>query len=278
LFCKTPRAARLLQSVFIAGGPACHPLRKEPIMKKCALLVLLLAGLALVCCAELATILPELASAAGGGLTTEEIVAGLKEALVVGATNSSSTAAKNDGFNLNSAIRIPFPQEAIQVKKTLEDAGLNNLVSQFETSLNRSAEEASKKALPIFKNAITSMTIDEAVKILRGSDYAATEYLKTKTTAALTAEFTPVVGNALKTVNVTRYWTPVVTAYNMARAVSGGSSSSNAIDPDLEAYVTGKALEGLFYLIGEEEKKIREDPAARVTELLQKVFGSALRG
>ena len=247
-------------------------------MKKCALLVLLLAGLALVSCAELATILPELASAAGGGLTTEEIIAGLKEALVVGATNSSSTASRSDGFNLNSTIRIPFPQEAIQVKKTLEDAGLNNLVNQFETSLNRAAEEASKKALPIFKNAITSMTIDEAVKILRGSDYAATDYLKTKTTAALTAEFTPVVGNALKTVNVTRYWTPVVTAYNMARAVSGGSSSSKAIDPDLEAYVTGKALEGLFYLIGEEEKKIREDPAARVTELLQKVFGSAIRG
>jgi hypothetical protein len=241
-------------------------------MRKIVVLVIVLSCLALVSCAELTTLLPELVSAAsaGSGLTTEEIIAGLKEALSVGAANSAALASKTDGFNLNSAIKIPFPAEAIKVKNALEKAGLNSLVTDFEKSLNRAAEEASKKSLPIFKNAITSMTITDAANILSGSDSAATVYLKTKTESALIAEFAPVVKNALQTVNVTKYWTPIVSAYNAISIVSGAS----AVNPDLNVYVTQKALNGLFYLVGQEEKKIRKDPAARVSEILKKVFGS----
>lgn len=241
-------------------------------MRKIVLFATAVSLLVLLGCAELATMLPELASSAStGGLTTSEIIAGLKEALVVGATNSSTLASKPDGFQLNNAIRIPFPAEAVAVKNSLEKAGLSRLVTDFEKSLNRAAEEAAKKALPIFKEAITSMTFSDARTILSGSDSAATVYLKNKTGSALTAEFAPVVKTALNTVDVTRYWNPVVTAYNSIQTMTGGSKMVN---PDLTAYVTQKALDGLFYLIGQEEKKIREDPAARITDLLRKVFGS----
>ncbi|HPI75069.1 MAG TPA: DUF4197 domain-containing protein [bacterium] len=240
-------------------------------MKKILVLVLAVSCLVLVSCAEMAAILPELATAvSGGGLTTEEIIAGLKEALVVGAINSTGQASKTDGFHLNSAIKIPFPLEAIKMKNTLEKAGFGGLVADFEKSLNRAAEEASKKALPIFKDAITSMTITDAANILSGADSAATFYLKTKTSSALFAEFTPVVQNALNTVEVTKYWKPLASAYNQLSVLTG----AKAVNPDLDAYVTQEALDGLFYLIGQEEKKIRQDPAARVTELLKKVFGS----
>ncbi len=234
--------------------------------------VIALSGLLLAGCAQVVSMLPEIGSvlASGGGLTTEEIIAGLKEALTVGATNSAALASKTDGFYLNSVIRIPFPQEAIRVKDAVAGAGFSSLVSDFEKSLNRAAEEASKKALPIFKDAILGMTITDARKILQGGENAATLYLQGKTQSALVSEFTPVVKNALQTVDVTRYWTPLLTAYNTLTIGSG----QPRVNTNLEQYVTEKALAGLFHLVGQEEKKIREDPAARVTEILKKVFGS----
>jgi len=248
------------------------PDRKEWKMRKWILMSIAAVCIALSGCAEFAAVMPDLAStmATGGGLTTEEIVSGLKEALTVGATNSATLASKIDGFNLNSAIRIPFPAEAVKVKDALLDAGLDNLVADFEKSLNRAAEEASKKAVPIFKDAILSMSFSDAKAILQGPNNAATEYLKAKTQTQLVAEFTPVVTNAVKTTDVTRYWTPIASAYNTITLFSGGT----AVNPNLEEYVTQKALDGLFFLIAQEELKIREDPAARVTEILKKVFGS----
>lgn len=229
-----------------------------------AMLILLLG------CAEVLQQTSTFVKPGSGGLTNEEIIRGLKEALVVGATNSTNLASKNDGFYANSLIFIPFPPEAEKVKRTVDNLGMSNLTKDFEKSLNRAAEEASKKAFPIFKNVITGMTISDGIKILRGSDNAATEYLKSKTHDALTAEFTPVVKAAIDSVQVTKYWTPVASAYNKTTVLTG----EKAVNPDLTKYVTQKALDGLYYLIAQEELKIRKNPAARVTDILKKVFGS----
>lgn len=209
-------------------------------------------------------------SSAGSGLTKDEIISGLKEALIVGAINSTALTSKTDGFNLNPQIRIPFPQEALKVKATVEKMGAKSLVNDFELSMNRAAEEASKKALPIFKNAIVSMSISDAMGILRGSNTAATEYLRAKTQNALTAEFSPVVKNAVQTVNVTKYWTPITSMYNRTTLLTG----EQQVNTNLDQYITQKALDGLFTLIAQEELKIRQNPTARVSDILKKVFGS----
>ncbi|MBT8195421.1 MAG: DUF4197 domain-containing protein, partial [Bacteroidia bacterium] len=133
--------------------------------------------------------------------------------------------------------------------------------------MNRGAEESSKKAANIFVNAVTKMTFNDAVGILKGPDNAATEYLKKTTTSQLTAEFRPVVNDALKKVRISQYWTPLTTKYNSIPLVT-------PVNTDLNSYVTDRAISGLFVYVAEEEAKIRKDPAARVTDLLKKVFGS----
>ena len=175
-------------------------------------------------------------------------------------------ASKLDGFNGNAKIRIPFPQDAIKVKNTLENLGMKSQVEKFETTLNRAAEEAAKEAAPIFVNAIMAMTVSDGFKILQGKNNEATEYLKAKTTAELTAKFRPVVEKAIQKVEVTKYWNPLITKYNSIPGVEKKN-------PDLNAYVTERALQGLFKLIEDEELKIRQNPGARVSEILKKVFG-----
>ena len=201
-------------------------------------------------------------------LTNDEVISGLKEALRVGAERSVSVSSVVDGFNKNAAIRIPFPAEAIKVKNTLLDLGLKKPVEDFELTLNRAAEEAAKEAVPVFVNAITSMTIADGFAILRGGENAATNYLKEKTTAALLAKFRPKVESATQKVALANYWKPVADAYNVATILTGGK----AIEPDLNAYVTQKAADGLFLLLANEEKQIRQDPLARTTDLLKRVF------
>lgn len=249
--------------------------KRRKFMKKIILLIVSLSCLMLVSCVEVLKQIPakqisDIASASSGSLTSDEIISGLKEALVVGAMNSTALTSKTDGFNLNPLIRIPFPQEAIKVKNAAEQLGLTSQVKNFEQSLNRAAEEASKKALPIFKDAIVNMSISDGIGILRGPNNAATEYLKSKTQNALVSEFTPVVKNAVQTVEVTKYWAPIASAYNTTTLLTGEAQ----VNPNLDQYVTQKALDGLFYLISQEEMKIRENPAARGTEILKKVFGS----
>jgi len=236
-------------------------------MKKLTMLTIAAICLVYNGCAELNMLIPPTLSP-GYGLTTDEIVRGLKEALAVSAANSASSASIMNGFYGNPQIFIPFPEEAIKVKTTLRQAGLSNLITDFERSLNRAAEEASRKALPIFSNAITSISFTDAMGILKGPDNAATRYLAVKTTDALKAEFLPVVRTAIQTVKVTSYWNPVSTAYNTTARLTGQSR----VNPNLEEYITEKTLDGLFILIAEEEKKIRHDPAARVTDILKKVF------
>lgn len=199
-------------------------------------------------------------------LSNDDIIKGLKEALNVGTNNSTAKASALDGFYKNNLIKIPFPQEANQVKTTVENLGMKPQVDKFVMTLNRAAEEASKEAKPIFINAITSITIQDGMSILKGNNDAATQYLKGKTQAQLNAAFSPIVKRAIQKVELTKYWKPIVTQYNKVPFVQ-------KVNPDLEKYVTDKALEGLFKLVAEEETKIRKDPAARISEILKKVFG-----
>lgn len=203
-------------------------------------------------------------------LTNEEVIAGLKEALRLGTERTVGRVGVADGFWGNALIRIPFPPEAINVKNTLTDLGITKPVEEFERTLNTAAERASQEAVPVFVDAITSMSIADGFTILRGGERAATDYLRGKTSAALRARFTPVVQRATQEVALTSHWQPVATAYNTATLLTGGK----AVNPDLNAYVTDKALDGLFAVLAQEEKRIRQDPVARTTALLQKVFGA----
>ncbi|MBN8702653.1 MAG: DUF4197 domain-containing protein [Bacteroidetes bacterium] len=202
----------------------------------------------------------------GASLTNDEVVKGLKEALTVGTNNSTAKASKLDGFYKNTAIKIPFPPEVKQVDQTLRNLGMNKQVDQFVMTLNRAAEEAAKDAAPIFIAAVTQMSIMDGISILKGGDNAATQYLQQATMAQLKAQFKPKVAAALKKVHVTKYWNPLAKKYNKLPMVQ-------KINPDLESYVTDRAIQGLFKLVAEEELKIRKDPAARVTDILKKVFG-----
>ncbi len=202
----------------------------------------------------------------GGGLSNDKIVKGLKEALTVGSKNSTDKASKTDGFYKNPLIKIPFPKEAKHMESTLKSLGMQKQVETFVMTMNRAAEDASKKAAPIFINAITKMSIKDGVNILRGNDNAATEFLKSSTSSPLKAEFKPVVKTSLQKVQITKYWTPLVKTYNRVPMVK-------KMNPDLDDYVTTLAIDGLFKLIAAEELKIRKDPKARVSDLLKEVFG-----
>ncbi|MFP4555666.1 MAG: DUF4197 domain-containing protein [Bacteroidales bacterium] len=204
------------------------------------------------------------------GLTKSEVVKGLKEALTVGAQKSTEMASKTDGFYGNSQLFIPFPPEAVKVKETLESAGIQKPVDDFVLSLNRAAEDAARRAFPIFRDAIIGMTISDAMGILNGNETAATEYLRRTTTEELKTEFNPVVRQSIAKVKVTSYWNPIAKNYNRLTMLSGGDQ----VNPDLEEYITERTVEGLFMLIAKEEALIRKDPSARVTEILRKVFGN----
>ncbi len=202
----------------------------------------------------------------GSNLSTGDIAAGLKEALSVGTEKAGKNLSSVDGYFANAAIKILMPEEAKKAEQKLRAIGLGKQVDDAILSMNRAAEDAAKSAAPIFVNAIKQMSIQDAVGILNGDDFAATDYLKSKTTSALTASFRPVIEKSLEKVDATKYWNTVFTAYN--------KFSASKINPDLPAYVTEKALSGIFYQVAQEEQQIRKDPVARTSEILKKVFGS----
>ena len=203
----------------------------------------------------------------GQGLSNDKIVKGLKEALTVGTKNSTEKASQVDGFFKNPLIKIPFPKEAKQMEETLKSLGMKSEVDRFVKTMNRAAEDASKKAAPIFINAVVNMSISDGLKILRGSNSAATDFLKNATSVQLKTEFKPVIKTSLKKVEITRYWSPLAKKYNKLPMVK-------KVNPNLDDYVTTKAIDGLFKLIADEEMKIRKDPKARISEILKEVFGS----
>ena len=201
-----------------------------------------------------------------GGLSSSDIAMGLKEALSIGVKNGSSQASALNGYFKNPLLKIAFPPEAQKVASTLRGIGLGKQVDQFELSLNRAAEDAAKKAAPVFVKAITSMSIQDAVGILSGQDDAATQYLRRTSGQQLVAEFTPIIDSTLNKNNATKYYSSLVNTYNKIPFIT------QKVNPDLTSYATNKAVDGLFILVAQEEKKIRENPAARVTDILKKVF------
>ena len=209
-------------------------------------------------------------SGGASGISNDEVIAGLKEALTKGAEGSVLKGSALDGFNKNELIRIPYPPEAEKMKSTLNSIGMTKQVEEFELTMNRAAEEAAKEALPVLKDAVLGMSVGDGFAILKGGDNAATNYLNEKTNATLIEKFRPIVEKATAKVALTNYWTPLASGYNRATMLTGGK----AVDPDLDAYVTDKAIAGLFKLIAQEEAKIRQDPMARTTDLLQRVFGN----
>jgi hypothetical protein len=200
------------------------------------------------------------------GLGNDEIIAGLKEALTVGTEKGTAMLSKENGFFGNELLKIVLPPEAQKIEKTLRSVGFGKQVDDAILTMNRGAEEACKEATPIFVNAIKNMTVQDAVGILKGADTAATGYLRSNTTTALTTAFKPIIDGALEKVGATKYWSTMVTTYN--------KFSMQKINPDLSTYVTERALQGVFTQIAVEEKNIRKDPVARTSELLKKVFAN----
>lgn len=237
-------------------------------IKRISLLVFILP---LTCCSQIdfKKITKEVDKTINGEkpLTNDEIIRGLKEALNVGSNNAAGSASKLDGYFKNPLIKIPFPPEAREMESKLRSLGMGKQVDDFILTVNRAAEEAAKQSASVFMNAITSMTINDGISILRGSDTAATAYLRRTTGLQLHDMFKPVIKNATQKVEVTKYWNPLATTYNALPFVK-------KVNTDLEEYITQRALNGLFTLVSQEEIKIRKDPVARVTDLLKKVFGS----
>lgn len=198
-------------------------------------------------------------------LTQDQIIAGLKEALVKGAVNGSATVSQLNGYYENPSIKILFPPEAQKVEEKLRDFGLGNMVDDLIEKVNHSAEDAAKEAAPIFKQAITSMTVSDALDILMGSNTAATDYLQNTTSSLLYGKFEPVIVKHLNKRGALDKWTDIVTRYNQIPFVQ-------KLNPSLQDHVTTKAIGGLFQMIAKEEALIRKDPFQRTTDLLKKVF------
>lgn len=228
-------------------------------------------------CDVLQGVLGDLSS---GGLSSAEIVQGLKAALEKGAKFAANNASQEDGFLNNKVvdIRIPLPDKLQRVEKNIRKIPLvgDRVVDNFITAINRGAEEGAKKAAPIFVDAITSMTVTDGVGILKGSDDAATNYLERTTSAKLTQAFKPVIKQALDQTKATDYYNALkkaISNFNRTPLVSKINVNINEL-PVLEDYATEKALDGLFTLVAREEKKIRDDPFGQSEQIIRKVFGS----
>jgi hypothetical protein len=198
-------------------------------------------------------------------LSKDDVVKALKEALIVGATNAAVNASKKGGFNNNSLVKISFPKDAKKMKTTLVKFGMKSHVDKFEFLLNEVAEDVSNFAKDIFINAVKRMEINDVMKIFKGDDNAATTYLKNQTYNELYAKFRPIVQNSIEKTNLTKYWGGLAERYNKIPL-------SKEVNADLEDYVTNQTIDGLFMLIAKEEVSIRNNPKARISEILKKVF------
>jgi len=206
-------------------------------------------------------------TAAGGSDSgAGDVAAGLKEALAVGTGNAVQTLSKSDGYFGDAAVKILLPQKLQTAAEVLKKAGYQKEVDDLILSMNRAAEQAAPKARPIFEDAVKKMTFEDTQKILNGGNTAATDYFKAKTTPQLTDAFKPVVADSMNQAGETRSYKALTDRYTSM--VPFGKMDSL----DLDSYVTGKSLDGLFLKVGQEEAKIRTNPAARTTNLLKKVF------
>lgn len=238
-------------------------------MKRLFTVLLLISGFTVM--GQSSSVLGSIEKKISGGnsssLSSDDIVAGLKQALSLGAQKSADRLSAVNGFLDDKAVKILLPDQAHKAEKTLRSLGMGKLVDDAITSMNHAAEDASKSAAPIFLNAIKNMNVTDGLSILRGSDTAATAYLRKSATPGLTKVYTPVIDSALEKTGATKYWKDVFETYNKL------PTTFNKVNPDLSAYVTQKAINGIFYYVAQEEIKIRKDPAAQVTDLLKQVFG-----
>lgn len=201
-------------------------------------------------------------------LSEADVSNGLKEALVKGISVGVNSASSENGFLGNELIRIALPEDVRKVESTLRQFGLGNEVDKVITTINRGAENAASEAKPIFINAIKQLTIQDAWSILKGEDDAATQYLKRTTSDQLTDLFRPHVQESLNQVGATKHYSELVSTYN------NFPTTRKKLDPDLNSYVTNMAIEGLFKLVAQEEKAIREDPLERTSAILKRVFAA----
>ncbi len=199
------------------------------------------------------------------GIDEETIIAALKEAISIGTDNAVKSVSELDGYLANQAIKIAIPEDFKMVANGLRKIGYNKPVDDFILSMNRAAEKAAPEAKAIFINAIKEMTFDDAKKILNGENTAATDYFKAKASEELYDAFSPIITSSVNEVGATRYYKTMADKFALLPFMKTDTLN-------LDHYVTNKALDGLFYKIAEEEKKIRADPKARVTALLEKVF------
>ena len=242
---------------------------------KIILLLFLFTG-----CAQL-TQIAEQTMNSGKPLTQNEIIAGLKEALIVGTNNSSNLLGKTDGYYKDELVKILLPPEAdVIVKNIGRIPGGNQLIEDVLLSINRAAEDAVSEAKPIFVNSIKSMTISDAVGILKGNDNAATQYLQNTTYNQLTDLYRPKIKTSLDKKLVGNFsagqsWDALTGKWNeAAKSTVGQIAGFKPVNIQLDEYLTQKALDGLFLKIADEEKRIRKDPVARVNDILKRVFGT----
>lgn len=235
-----------LAAVFMVGN-ACSTFAQIPNLKK---------GLEKVAAAK----------PVSNSLTEDEVARGLKEALNNGIEKGVTQLSKADGYFKDPQIKIPMPAEAKQVEEKLRKLGQGKKVDEAVESINRAAEDAASASKDLFVAAIKNLTLTDVMNILHGKDDAATTYLSSNTRAALVEKFKPIISKSLDKVGATRYWSLVFTTYNAIPLVQ-------KVNPDLVEYATNKAIDGLFIQIAKEELAIRKNPAARVSDLLKKVFG-----
>lgn len=210
-------------------------------------------------------------STAGTGVTEGEAAEGIKEALGQGLVKAVLQLNQTDGFFKDAFYKILLPPDAKKIENTLRDIGLGSMVDKAILQINRGAEDAAGYAKPIFVNAIKSMTLSDAIGLVRNGDTSATHFFRTKTTEQLTAAFLPVIKSSLDKVSATKYYGDIVSKYN------NFPTTIKKINPDLPSFVTMKATDALFDLVAKEERNIRTNFAARTTDILKKVFGGLIR-
>jgi len=207
----------------------------------------------------------------GTGVTEFEAAEGIKEALGQGLVKAVLQLNRQDGFFKDAFYKILMPPDAKKIENTLRDLGMGKMVDKAVLQINRAAEDAAGFAKPIFVDAIKSMTISDAIGLVRNGDTSATHFFRVKTTDQLVAAFFPVIKTSLDKLDATKYYSDVINTYN------NFPTTFKKLDPDLPGFVTGKATGALFDLVAKEEVNIRQNIAARTTELLRKVFGGGIR-
>jgi hypothetical protein len=207
----------------------------------------------------------------GTGVSEAEAGEGIKEALGQGLVKAVLQLNREDGFFKDAFYKILLPPDAKKIENTLRDLGMNKMVDKAILQINRAAEDAAGKAKPIFVEAIKSMTISDAIGLVKNGDTSATHFFRVKTTEQLVAAFQPVIKSSLDKLDATKYYGDMVNTYNSF------PTTIKKLNPDLTAFVTNRATEALFDLVAKEELNIRQNFAARTTDLLKKVFGSVIK-